>query len=243
MDRFTFLARYSLPASHAVAALRAARGVARRAPRIHLWREGAASVYDSAAFDPMAYAARVRVVRPGAGDQIIALGARLFADPRLSGPGTRGRARRATCPARAFTDGLPKRASLVPDRRRSRRHPPARHTPTLINAALQPALFDDERARAPEQQIAQVLANADEMGSSTDTAVRRVAADSGLPGGVCQRVRRAAGPRRHRHHAPRRAGELRALAGRAQLAVRSRGAWRQRGDERRGPARVHGVHG
>jgi cytochrome c peroxidase len=57
--------------------------------------------------------------------------------------------------------------------------PPARHTPTLLNAALQPMLFDDERARTPELQIAQVLSNAEEMGSSVDTAVRRVGADSG----------------------------------------------------------------
>jgi cytochrome c peroxidase len=176
MDRFIFLERYSLPASHAVAALRVARG-ASAAPGVRLWRDDAASVYDSAAFDPVAYAARYPYV-PHAGDRIVALGARLFADPRLSGPGTRSC---ATChlPGRAFTDGLPKRATLVPAVASPVPLPPARHTPTLLNAALQPTLFDDERARAPEQQIAQVLANAEEMGSSTDTAVRRVAADSG----------------------------------------------------------------
>jgi cytochrome c peroxidase len=176
MDRFTFLARYSLPASHAVAGLRAARGVA-NTRGIHLWREDAASVYDSAAFDPLAYAARYAYA-PRTGARIVALGARLFADPRLSGPGTRSC---ATChlPGRAFTDGLPKRTSLAVGTAVLPPAPPARHTPTLLNAALQPALFDDERARAPEQQIAQVLSNAEEMGSSTETAVRRVAEDSG----------------------------------------------------------------
>jgi cytochrome c peroxidase len=176
MDRFTFVARYSLPASHAVAALRAARGVA-NTRGIHLWREEAASVYDSAAFDPLAYAARYAYT-PSPGERIVALGARLFADPRLSGPGTRSC---ATChlPGRAFTDGLPKRASLAVAVAAAAPAPPARHTPTLLNAALQPALFDDERARTPELQIAQVLSNAEEMGSSTDTAVYRVAADSG----------------------------------------------------------------
>jgi cytochrome c peroxidase len=181
MDRFAFLARYSLPASHAVAALRAARGVA-NTRGIHLWREDAASVYDSSAFDPLAYAARYAdtpSMGGRMGERVVALGARLFADPRLSGPGTRSC---ATChlPGRAFTDGLPKRASLAPPVPAvGGPLPPARHTPTLLNAALQPALFDDERARAPEQQIAQVLSNAEEMGSSTDTAVRRVAADTG----------------------------------------------------------------
>jgi cytochrome c peroxidase len=176
LDRFTFLARYSLPASHALAALRAARGVA-NTPGTHLWRESAASVYDSGAFDPLAYAAPyAHLTRTP--DRVVALGARLFADPRLSGPGTRSC---ATChlPGRAFTDGLPKRASLAVNVAGAAPAPPARHTPTLLNAALQPMLFDDERARTPELQIAQVLSNAEEMGSSVDTAVRRVAADSG----------------------------------------------------------------
>ena len=174
MDRFVFLSRYSLPASHALAALRAARPIA-PARRPALWRDDAASVYDRDAFDPGAYAARYAYT-PNTGAEIVALGARLFADPRLSGPGTRSC---ATChvPSRAFTDGLPKRASLVPVQGRPA-GVPARHTPTLLNAALQPTLFDDERARAPELQVAQVLNNSEEMGSSTDTAVRRVAADS-----------------------------------------------------------------
>lgn len=176
LDRLTFLARYSVPASHAVAALRAARGVA-NTRGVHLWRESAASVYDSAAFDPLAYAAPYARL-PGAGERVVALGARLFADPRLSGPGTRSC---ATChlPGRAFTDGLPKRASLAAAGASAVPGPPARHTPSLLNAALQPMLFDDERARTPELQIALVLSNAEEMGSSVDTAVRRVAADSG----------------------------------------------------------------
>jgi cytochrome c peroxidase len=174
MDRLTFLARYSVPASHAVAALRSARSVA-RVPTRRLWRDDAASVYDSGAFDPVAYAPRRMFTSRR--DRIVALGARLFADPRLSGPGTRAC---ASChvPSRAFTDGLPKRTPLVPGVEHSDGGPPPRHTPTLLNAALQPALFDDERARAAEQQIAMVLSNPDEMGSSIDTAARRVAADS-----------------------------------------------------------------
>ncbi len=133
-------------------------------------------MYDSGAFDATAYAGPYRL-RPEVRGPIIALGARLFADPRLSGPRTRAC---TTChvPTRAFTDGLAKRVSLVPDATPVAGAPPARHTPTLVNAALQPAQFDDERARTLEQQVAVVLANPDEMGSSTDTAVRRVRADS-----------------------------------------------------------------
>jgi cytochrome c peroxidase len=178
MDRLTFIARYSVPASHAWAALRSARSIplsVARAPR--LWRDDAPSVYDSGAFDPTAYAGRFRLTADAAG-RITALGARLFSDPRLSGPGTRSC---ATChvPGKAFTDGLPKRMSLVLRTKEvAEGAPPPRHTPMLINVALEPALFDDERARTLEQQVAMVLANPDEMGSSTDTAVRRLAADS-----------------------------------------------------------------
>jgi cytochrome c peroxidase len=73
---------------------------------------------------------------------------------------------------------MPKRAPLVPGVPRPAGAPPARHTPTLLNAALQPTLFDDGRARGLEQQIATVLADPDEMHSSIDTAVHRVVGDS-----------------------------------------------------------------
>ncbi len=176
MDRLTFVARYSTPASHALADLRSARSVPSSPSRPHLWRDEAASVYDSDAFDPTAYAGGYRL-RPDVRPPIAALGARLFTDPRLSGSRTRAC---STChiPTRAFTDGLPKRASLGPGVPQPASAAPARHTPTLLNAALQPAMFDDERARTLEQQVAVVLANPDEMNSSIDTVVRRVAADS-----------------------------------------------------------------
>ena len=175
MDRLTFLARYSVPASHALASLRSARSIV-GPPRVHLWRADAASVYDSGAFDAAAYAARYPFpVNTGAA--VVALGARLFADPRLSGPGTRSCAG-CHLPTRAFTDGLPKRTPLVPGVPRPAGAPPARRTPTLLNAALQPAYFADERARTLEQQVAVVLSDPDEMQSALDTVVRRVAADS-----------------------------------------------------------------
>jgi cytochrome c peroxidase len=176
MDRFSFIARYSVPASHAVAALRAARSVPSEPLPRHVWRAGVPSLYDSGAFDPGAYAARHNAI-PNDGPAIVALGARLFTDPRLSGPGTRACAG-CHLPTHAFTDGLPKRAPLLPLAAPTDDAVPARHTPTLINASLSPTLFDDERARGLEQQIADVLANPDEMRSSTDTAVGRVAADS-----------------------------------------------------------------
>jgi cytochrome c peroxidase len=97
------------------------------------------------------------VVRaPPAGQ--VALGARLFRDPRLSGTGVRSC---ASChqPARGFTDGLA-RAAPLPS------HPRAvlRHTPTLINVAFADAWFDDGRASSLERQVEMVVTNPLEMG-------------------------------------------------------------------------------
>jgi cytochrome c peroxidase len=175
MDRYTFVARYSVPASHAVADLGSALD-ARHPPVVHPWRDEAASVYDSGAFDPAAYAPRHLSI-PVTGDRIVALGARLFADPRLSGPGTRACAG-CHVPTLAFTDGLAKRTSLMPVAAVPDGAPPPRRTPTMLNAGLQPMMFDDERARAMEQQVATVLSDPNEMRSSVDTAVSRVGADS-----------------------------------------------------------------
>ena len=175
MDRFTFVKRYSVPASHAVRALQADRAPNDRSP-LQLWRHEVSSVYDSDAFDAQAYAGPYALA-PEVRSAIVSLGARLFADPRLSGPGTRSCAG-CHLPNRAFTDGMAKRTALLPARPRPVGAPPPRHTPTLLNAALQPAAFDDERARTLEQQVVMVLADPDEMRSSIDTATGRVMADS-----------------------------------------------------------------
>ena len=46
----------------------------------------------------------------------------------------------------------------------------ARNTPTLINAALQPAQFADARAVTLEDQVIEVLRSPAEMGSSIERA-------------------------------------------------------------------------
>jgi cytochrome c peroxidase len=51
-----------------------------------------------------------------------------------------------------------------------------RNTPTLINAALQPSQFFDERATSLEDQVGQVLRSPTEMASSPEAASRAVAA-------------------------------------------------------------------
>jgi cytochrome c peroxidase len=88
--------------------------------------------------------------------QKIALGKRLFFDPQLSGTGTRSC---GSChqPGKAFTDELAKNLDITGKRFITR------NTPTLINAALQPAQFYDMRATSLEDQAHDVMNNRNEM--------------------------------------------------------------------------------
>ncbi len=165
-DRLGFLAGSANAAAVALDSLRlAVHVVPILMPRP--LRAAAVSPYAADAFDVHAYAPRAS---PAPSPAMIALGERLFTDPRLSGPRTRSC---ASChvPSRAFTDGRQTPAGIEPGLR------VPRNTPTLINAALQPAQFADERAVALEDQIILVLHSRPEMASSIDTAAARVAAD------------------------------------------------------------------
>jgi cytochrome c peroxidase len=99
------------------------------------------------------------------------LGMRLFSDPVLSGPGSRSC---ASChrPELAFTDGLIQNTVLGGHVRLPR------NTPTLLNAALQPAQFDDLRAATLEEQVRDVLHNPVEMMGSLSHVVAHVRGDS-----------------------------------------------------------------
>jgi cytochrome c peroxidase len=126
-------------------------------------------VFDSAAFDQSAYAPEFA---PPATRELASLGKRLFSDPILSGPKTRSC---ASChdPVRAFTDGRARALTLSVGT-----PPTARNTPTLINAALEPTQFADQRAGSLEEQVARVLASDAEMQSSAGLAASRLQADS-----------------------------------------------------------------
>ena len=119
------------------------------------WRT--TSVFDSAAFDPWAFAPVD--APPSTADEIV-LGQSLFTDPRLGG---RSGHACVTChePARAFTDG--------------QNVHPVRNTPTLINAALEHDLFADLRAPTLEAQVRDVIANPREMaGVPIDSIADRI---------------------------------------------------------------------
>lgn len=133
-----------------------------------LLRQDAATLFDAGAFDADAYA-------PGPGyvttTAKIALGSRLFSNPLLSGSGTRSC---ATChrPDKAFADGL------VHDTVLGGVTLLARNTPTLINAALQPAQFYDLRAGTLEDQVSDVLRSPLEMGGSVQRAAALLSEDT-----------------------------------------------------------------
>lgn len=159
-NRLAFIAFYSLLASNALDSLRrAANTVPIRIPRA--WRVDAPSIYTRNAFDVKAYAP---TTAPASTPALVSLGARLFNEPKLSGSGARSC---SSChvPQHAFSDGLVRAASIAPGGGRV-----ARNTPTVINAALQPAQFADERAVALEDQVLEVLRSAAEMGSSAERA-------------------------------------------------------------------------
>jgi cytochrome c peroxidase len=100
----------------------------------------------------------------------VALGQKLFFEPRLSGNGT---VACATChdPARAFTDGRP--VSIGIHGRVGQRN-----APTILNALYNKTQFWDGRVATLEQQAALPITNPFEMGSaSVGDAVSRIADD------------------------------------------------------------------
>jgi cytochrome c peroxidase len=100
----------------------------------------------------------------------VALGQKLFFEPRLSGDGT---VACATChdPARAFTDG--RRVSIGIHGRVGQRN-----APTILNALYNKHQFWDGRVDTLEEQAALPITNPFEMGSaSIGDAVSRIAGD------------------------------------------------------------------
>jgi cytochrome c peroxidase len=90
---------------------------------------------------------------------VIALGEKLFFDPRLSANGT---VACATChdPARAFTDDRPQSVGIYG-------RVGQRNAPTILNALYNKSQFWDGRVATLEQQAALPITNPFEMGSST----------------------------------------------------------------------------
>lgn len=167
-DRWRLLVTGLRPAALAARAWTDARGMS-VVPGDTLWRRAAATPFEVGAWD--AWAVAPPDARPEPARE--ALGHDLFFDTRLSGDGTRSC---ATChlPERAFSDGR-RVAALRPGIESER---PARNTPTLVNAALQPTQLHDSRLVYLEDQVADVVHDAAEMGGDLATAAERLSRDA-----------------------------------------------------------------
>lgn len=162
-DRAAFITRYANPLTRNLTVLHRRLNL----PDIRynrLLNQDAATLYDQNAFNRNAFIASPQ---DSATADKIALGKRLFFDPILSGNGVRSC---GTChqPDKAFTDGLPKNLNITGKKF------VARNTPTLINAALQPAQFYDLRAPSLEDQAGDVVRNRDEMHGDMQLAIGKL---------------------------------------------------------------------
>ncbi|MFD2871832.1 cytochrome-c peroxidase [Mucilaginibacter ximonensis] len=162
-DRAAFITRYANPLTRKLTALHKRLNL----PDIkynRLLNQEAATLYDKNAYNRNAFIASPQ---DSATADKIALGKHLFFDPILSGNGVRSC---GTChqPDKAFTDGLPKNLDITGKKL------VARNTPTLINAALQPAQFYDLRAPSLEDQANDVVRNRDEMHGDMQVAIGKL---------------------------------------------------------------------
>lgn len=163
-DRLGFIVRSAVPAGRLLTDAQEELGNPTEGVRL-FWRSERGSPYEQDAFSPDAFPpAHARPSTP----ELEEIGRRLFHEPALSGTGDRSC---AFChvPQRAFTDGRT-RALPMPGAPETK----LRNTPTLINVALQPAFFADDRALSLENQVGVVLASSAEMSSSADSAAARL---------------------------------------------------------------------
>ncbi|RSK34467.1 cytochrome-c peroxidase [Hymenobacter metallilatus] len=162
-DRLAFIRDYANPLGQALLACQVQLGI-RPFEEVRALRPDAATLFDSAAFNPDFYAPTTQHYRTEAR---VALGRQLFHDPVLSGSGGRSC---ASChqPDKAFTDGLTKNITLTPGGLVQR------NTPTILNAALQAGQFYDLRSATLENQAADVVGNPNEMHGSLEAAARRL---------------------------------------------------------------------
>jgi len=161
IDQLAFLTEYANPLSRQLAQAQRVLGIG-FFQEVRALRPDAATLFDSAAFNPMAFAPTT-TDQPTAAQA--ALGRQLFFDPGLSGNNTRscGSCHRSEL---AFTDRQVKSLSF------DGRGQVARNAPTLLNAALQSTQFYDGRVNYLEDQAAEVLANPLEMHGSLAAAAR-----------------------------------------------------------------------
>ncbi|MFC0774009.1 cytochrome c peroxidase [Terrimonas alba] len=161
LDRMQLITRYLDPLAENILALQNELDIpVFNEPR--LLKAGAGHLFAAGIFNPDFYTPDAASASSAVK---IALGEKLFYDRVLSVNRSRSC---ASChqPDKAFTDGLKTNKAL--NGLASLR----RNTPTLLNAALQPALFYDTRVAYLEDQAKAVITNKDEMHGSLSAAVK-----------------------------------------------------------------------
>jgi cytochrome c peroxidase len=162
-NRVEFIADYCNPVTESISQLETKLN-------IHIIRynrllnQNAKTLFDSNAFNVNAYTPDHSSFIT---NEKVLLGKVLFSDPILSGTGKRS-CQSCHQPAKAFTDGLVKNTII------SKNELLERNTPTLINAALQPALFYDMRVNTLEDQSVNVVQSSKEMHGSMLMSVKRL---------------------------------------------------------------------
>jgi cytochrome c peroxidase len=162
-DRAVFIEKYINPACRTLYTYQTAQ----RIPFVKQSRalvSTAQTLFDKNAFDPLFYAPSGTVAAT-AGQ--VALGKKLFNEPLLSANAKRS-CNSCHAPEKAFTDGLALNEALTGNKKL------LRNTPTLLNAALQPALFYDSHISFLEDQAHDVIANRQEMGGRFESITEQL---------------------------------------------------------------------
>jgi cytochrome c peroxidase len=167
-DHLDFIVDHANPLARALHDARVELGIGVPTER-RAFRMDAVTLFDSAAFDLMAFAPLDAKVASAAQ---VDIGRQLFHDTRLSGDGQRAC---SSChlPEKAFTDGM-----KVNQARGGA--PLARNTPTVINSGLQLGVFSDLRTTYLEDQVTDVVENVDEMHGSLSTIAIALGRDTSL---------------------------------------------------------------
>ncbi len=162
-NRTQFIVEYANPLTIAITNLEKKQHV-ETITYNRLLNQGAKTLFDANAFNVNAY-----TPNPASyvSDQKIALGKMLFFDPVLSGNNSRS-CQSCHQPEKAFTDGLVSNTMFNSTKRLQR------NTPSLINAAFQPAQFNDVRAVLLEDQIDSVIHSKNEMYGSLKAAAKKL---------------------------------------------------------------------
>lgn len=162
-DRAAFITQYANPISTDISKLEGKLKI-KTTTYNRLLNQQANTLFDTNAYNVNAYIPEQAYYLT---KEKVALGKKLFADPVLSGTGTRS-CQSCHQPEKAFTDGLMRNTVLGSSRLLRR------NTPTLLNASLQAGQFYDLRVNTLEDQSFSVMQNPEEMHGSLHKAVKQL---------------------------------------------------------------------